>query len=187
MIVATRNLATQRMARFHLPAPKKPEAKPIIRRATAADFPAVARIFRGIIATGDCYVHAADTTDAAIFAYWFADGMPTHVAEVDGTVIGMYRYVPNQIDRGSHVANASFMVDPGARHRGVGHALGLHCLAEARKAGYLAMQFNMVVSTNTRAVALWQRLGFTIVGTLPQAYRHQRYGFVDAHVMYRFL
>lgn len=201
MIVATRNMqaganlgvgrkagnaaVTQRMARFQME--PRTEAQLIIRRATAADFPPVARIFRDVIATGDCYVHHADTTDAAIFAYWFGDGLPTHVAEVEGRVVGMYRFVPNQIDRGSHVANASFMVDPEARHRGVGHALGLHCLGEARRAGYLAMQFNMVVSTNTRAVALWQRLGFKIVGTLPGAFRHQRLGLVDAFVMYRFL
>jgi ribosomal protein S18 acetylase RimI-like enzyme len=99
----------------------------------------------------------------------------------------MYRFIPNQKGCGCHVANASFMVAPEARSRGVGWALGLHCLAEARRAGYLAMQFNMVVSTNTRAVSLWQKLGFTIVGRLPKAFRHQQLGLVDTYVMYRFL
>ena len=69
----------------------------------------------------------------------------------------------------------------------VGKALGLHCLKEARRAGFLAMQFNLVVSTNEAAVGLWQKLGFTIVGTLPKVFRHRERGYVDAYVMHRFL
>ena len=79
------------------------------------------------------------------------------------------------------------MVDPECQGRGIGKAMGLHCLDEARRDGYLAMQFNFVVSTNTPAVKLWQQLGFEIVGTLPKAFRHAELGLVDANVMYRFL
>lgn len=162
-------------------------AAPAIRKASAADFPAMLAIFRKVLATGDTYVLSAATTDAEAFDYWFGTGIPSYVAEDRGRLVGMYRFIPNQKDRGCHVANASFMVDPDARSRGIGWALGLHCLAEARRAGFLAMQFNMVVSTNTRAVALWKKLGFTIVGRLPKAYRHEQFGLVDAYVMYRFL
>ena len=88
---------------------------------------------------------------------------------------------------GSHVANASFMVSPEHNGKGIGRSLGLHCLQEARKAGYEAMQFNFVVSTNKAAVALWQKLGFSIVGTLPKVFRHHELGYVDAYVMHRFL
>jgi ribosomal protein S18 acetylase RimI-like enzyme len=95
--------------------------------------------------------------------------------------------IPNRGGLGSHVANASFMVDPSAHGRGAGRAMGEHCLNEARKAGYAAMQFNFVVSTNTAGVALWKKLGFQIVGTLPKAFRHRRLGDVDAYVMHRFL
>ena len=104
-----------------------------------------------------------------------------------GRVVGMYKLIANQRDLGSHVANASFMVSPTYAGRGVGRQLGLHCLREAARAGYRAMQFNFVVSTNTAAVALWQKLGFAIVGTLPKAFRHQSLGYVDAYVMHRFL
>ena len=179
--------ANRRIPRF--PFPICPEGKALvsIRQATVADYAEVARIFRQVISTGDSYVHAADTSDQEILAYWFGAGVPTYVAEVDSTIVGMYRFVPNQRDRGSHVANASFIVNPGYRHGGVGHALGLHCLSEARRAGYLAMQFNMVVSTNTRAVALWKRLGFAILATLPSAFRHEQLGLVDAYIMHRLL
>ena len=99
----------------------------------------------------------------------------------------MYKFVANQRDRGSHVANAAFMVDPKHSGKGVGRAMAVHCLHEAKKAGYLAMQFNIVVSTNEAAVSLWKKLGFSIVGTLPKVFRHEKLGFVDAYLMYRFL
>ncbi len=158
-----------------------------IRRATEDDFEALWPIFRAVIATGDTYVFAPETSREEAFAYWLGPGVASYVAEEDGRIVGMYKFVPNQRDLGSHVANASFMVDPAYGGRGAGKAMGLHCLREARRAGFLAMQFNFVVSTNEVAVALWQKLGFTIVGTLPRAFRHRELGYVDAYVMYRFL
>jgi ribosomal protein S18 acetylase RimI-like enzyme len=93
--------------------------------------------------------------------------------------------VANRTGLGDHVANASFMVAPEAHGRGIGRLLGEHCLDEARRRGFAAMQFNFVVSTNAAAVALWKKLGFAIVGTLPRAFRHARLGLVDAYVMHR--
>jgi ribosomal protein S18 acetylase RimI-like enzyme len=99
----------------------------------------------------------------------------------------MYKMIPNHGGLGDHVANASFMVDPAAQGHGAGRAMGEHCLDQARKAGYRAMQFNLVISTNTGAVSLWKTLGFQIVGTLPKVFRHHTLGEVDAYVMHRFL
>src|SRR4051794_39027645 len=158
-----------------------------IRRAEETDFEAMWPIFRAVVATGTTYVFDPDTSREDAFDYWLGDGVRSWVAEDGGRVVGMYKIVPNQRDLGSHVANASFMVDPGFSGRGAGREMGLHCLREAREAGFLAMQFNFVVSTNEAAVALWQKLGFAIVGTLPKAFRHRELGYVDAYVMYRFL
>lgn len=102
-------------------------------------------------------------------------------------LVGMYRLIANQRDRGAHVANASFMVSPAAQGVGVGKLLGRDCLDRARRQGYLAMQFNYVVSSNTPAVLLWKKLGFSIVGTLPRAYHHRLLGYVDVYVMYQLL
>jgi GNAT superfamily N-acetyltransferase len=93
----------------------------------------------------------------------------------------------NRPGPGSHVASASFMVDPRAAGRGVGRALGEEVLVWARASGFQAMQFNAVVETNTRAVALWRSLGFEIIGTVPEAFRHPTEGYVGLHVMYRHL
>jgi L-amino acid N-acyltransferase YncA len=158
-----------------------------IRRAVASDAPAIWRIFQAVVAPGDTYSFTPDTTEKDAVAYFLGPGITAFVAEDEGRVIGMYKLIPNRIGRGSHVSNASFMVDPAAQGRGAGRALGEHCLNEARRQGYDAMQFNFVVSTNTAGVALWKKLGFEIVGTIPKAFDHATLGKVDAFVMHRFL
>jgi L-amino acid N-acyltransferase YncA len=158
-----------------------------IRRAVESDFAAMWPIFQAVIADGATYVFAADTGYADGFAFWFDSGAASYVAEEDGKIAGMYKFVANYRDRGSHVANAAFMVDPKHSGKGVGREMGSHCLREAKKAGFRAMQFNLVVSTNEAAVSLWKKLGFSVVGTLPQVFRHEKLGFVDAFVMHRFL
>lgn len=161
--------------------------KLVVRPALAEDWARMWPIFRDVVAGGDTYVFAPDTCEDDARAYWFAPGVASFVAEWEGRVAGMYKLVANQRDLGDHVANASFMVDPSARARGLGEILGRHALDEARRRGFRAMQFNFVVSTNAAAVRLWQKLGFAVAGVLPGAYRHARLGFVDVYVMYRTL
>ena len=158
-----------------------------IRPATAADADAIWRIFQAVVAGGDTYTFPSDTSTADAVAYFIGPGIKSWVVESDGHVVGMYKLIPNYIGLGSHVANASFMVAPAAQGKGAGRLMGEHCLEQARRAGYQAMQFNFVVSTNTAGVELWKKLGFQIVGTLPKAFRHARLGDVDAYVMHRFL
>ncbi len=96
-----------------------------------------------------------------------------------------YIIKPNQTGLGSHIANCSYMVCPDARGKGVGRLICEHSITEAQQLGYKAMQFNLVVSTNHAAVALWQKCGFKIIGTIPEGFKHQSLGYVDAHIMYR--
>ena len=142
---------------------------------------------QAVISSEETYVFAASTLEDDGRAYWFGDGIEVFIAKEDSVIVGMYKIVANQRDLGSHVANASFMVSPASQGRGVGRVLGISCLAEAATLGFLAIQFNFVVSTNAPAVALWKSLGFQIVGVIPKAFRHKRLGFVDALVMHRFL
>jgi L-amino acid N-acyltransferase YncA len=169
------------------PPPLHPLTAMQIRSATRADFDAMWPIFQAVVATGTTYVFSATTNSETAFDYWFGNDAAVFVAEDDGKVVGMYKLIPNQSDRGAHVANASFMVDPARSGNGIGKAMGLHCLKTASEAGYAALQFNFVVSTNDAAVALWKSLGFVIVGTLPKVFQHQQRGLVDAYVMHRFL
>jgi len=158
-----------------------------LRPADEADVDAIWEIFHLVVAGGDTYVFPPEMSRDDALAYWFGKDTRTWVAEIQGRVVGTYILKPNQPGLGSHVANAAFMVSPRARGLGVGKRMAEHCLVEARRLGFRAMQFNFVVSTNEHAVRLWEHLGFTIVGTLPGAFRHSRHGFVDAHVMFRSL
>jgi ribosomal protein S18 acetylase RimI-like enzyme len=111
----------------------------------------------------------------------------TFVAEEDGAILGTYYMRANQAGGGRHVCNCGYVTEARATGRGIARAMCMHSLAHARSRGYGAMQFNFVVSTNERAVRLWESLGFEIVGRLPGAFRHPTQGFVDALVMYQTL
>lgn len=159
-----------------------------LRPATDADFNAMWTIFQSHVAEGETYVQDGAASREDALDYWLDPGAATWVAvKGEERILGMYKLQPNQAGRGAHVANASYMVSPNAQGVGIGHLLGEHSIGEARRQGFLAMQFNFVVSTNSRAIHLWKRLGFTIVGTLPKAFRHRRLGYVDAYVMYKLL
>jgi L-amino acid N-acyltransferase YncA len=160
------------------------------RRAVEADWPAVWRVFRRVVATGDTYAYAPGSSEAeARSAWWHVDEARTvtFVAEVAGEVVGTALLKPNLPGLGDHVANAGWMVDPDAAGRGVGRAFAEHVIAEAAALGFTAMQFNAVVATNARAIALWNSLGFEIVGTVPGGFRHRRHGATDLHIMFRTL
>lgn len=159
-----------------------------IRPALESDFEAIWTIFCAHIMAGESYVFTTATSREAGHQYWLGPNVTCFVAvNATGRVLGMYRLVPNQVGRGHHVANASYMVSPSAQGAGIGRQMGEHSINEARSHGCLAMQFNHVVSTNTAAIRLWKKLGFSIVGTLPKAFRHKRLGYVDAYVMYQLL
>ncbi len=158
-----------------------------IRPATETDRDAIWRVFHGVVAPGDTYAFPPDIDREQALAAWLAPGIETFVAVDASGVVGTYTLKPNQLGPGDHVANCAYMVDPGARRRGIGRAMAEHSFDAARARGFRAMQYNFVVSTNTGAVALWQALGFTIVGTSPGAFRHPQHGDVDAYVMHRWL
>ncbi len=158
-----------------------------IRPDTPADAEALWAIMHAVIAAGDTYVFPPDLGRDAALAAWHPPGGQTFVAEQDRQIAGTYLLKANQPGLGNHVANCGYMVAPAARGRGLGEALCRHSLETARALGFAAMQFNAVVSTNHGAVALWQRCGFAIAGTVPLAFRHARLGLVDIHVMHRLL
>lgn len=111
--------------------------------------------------------------------------MNTFVAVEKDEILGTYIIKPNQIDLGSHIANCSYMVSPKDQGRGIGKLLCEHSINFAKEKGYLGIQFNIVVSTNTAAVKLWQQFGFEIIGTTPRGFRHKDLGFVDTYIMFK--
>ena len=157
-----------------------------IRRATPTDFDAMWQVFRSAIAAGDALPFADGFDQETFRLHWFTS-QPSYVAVSDDGIVGMYKIGANYPDLGSHVASATYVVGRAVQGRGIGRALVEHSLTRAEADGFMAMQFNYVVSTNAAAVELYRKLGCAVVGTLPKAFRHARLGFVDAYVMFRFL
>jgi GNAT superfamily N-acetyltransferase len=159
----------------------------LIRDATPQDWPAIWSFLHEIVAAGETYAYDREMSEAGARVIWLLEppGRTVVAVATDGTVLGSAKMNPNQGGPGSHVASASFMVDPAHAGRGVGRALGEHALDWARAEGYRAMQFNAVVASNTRAVSLWRSLGFEILATIPEGFRHPTDGYVGLHVMHR--
>jgi ribosomal protein S18 acetylase RimI-like enzyme len=117
--------------------------------------------------------------------YWLGEDKHTYVAELEGEIVGTFYLKANQPDRGSHVVNAGYMVSPKSAGKGIGKAMAEFSFEEAKRLGFLAMQFNYVVKTNTPAVNLWKKMGFEIVGEVPEAFSHPKFGLTNVYVMYR--
>jgi ribosomal protein S18 acetylase RimI-like enzyme len=156
-----------------------------IRPADMNDAASIWRIIGPTIRAGETYALDRNMTEADALAYWMGDDRETFVAEEAGEILGTYYIRPNQAGGGRHVCNCGYMTGAAATGRGVARAMCLHSVEHARQRGYRAMQFNFVVSSNIRAVKLWESLGFGVVGRLPQAFHHPTLGYVDAFVMFR--
>jgi GNAT superfamily N-acetyltransferase len=156
-----------------------------IRTATDNDKPAVWQIIKAVIAGGDTYVFAPDSSEQEMMDYWFTPDKHNYVAELNGATVATFWLRPNQPGLGSHVANAAYMVAPSAHGRGIGRRIAEWSLGEARRLGFTAMQFNFVVKSNVHAVRLWQKIGFEIIGEIPDAFNHIGKGPTNAYIMYR--
>ena len=160
----------------------------VCRIATDGDWDEIWPIVSAVVRRGDTYTYAPDIDEGAARSAWMLEGSSravTYVATLDGVVVATACVKPNQPGLGDHIANAAWMVAPAATGRGIGREFAEFVIDEARRLSFLGMQFNAVVATNVRAIALWESLGFTIVGTVPRAFRHSVEGLVSVHVMYR--
>ncbi|MCB9304021.1 MAG: GNAT family N-acetyltransferase [Lewinellaceae bacterium] len=158
-----------------------------LRTATASDLAAIWRMWKTVMEQDVYYPYDRTYTRQQIEAGWVNLENLIGVAEVEGQIAGAYIVKPNQPGHGSHVANAAYMVDTPFRSMGIGRQLCMHSLAAAKAAGYRAMQFNLVVSTNIGAIKVWESLGFERIGVVPEGFYHVGMGFVDAYIYYRFL
>jgi ribosomal protein S18 acetylase RimI-like enzyme len=157
----------------------------LIRPAAATDADSIWSILEPTLRSGETYTLPSDMTRAEAMSYWMSAAHEVFVAQQDTDVVGTYFLRANQRGGGGHVANCGYVTAPQAMGRGVARAMCAHSLEHASTRGFRAMQFNFVVSTNERAVRLWESFRFKTVGRLPGAFRHPAKGFVDALVMYR--
>jgi L-amino acid N-acyltransferase YncA len=159
----------------------------LIREATSEDWPAIWKFFREIVTAGETFPYDPEMDERTARESWMVGPPGRTVVAVapDGNVIGSANMYANREGGGAHIASASFMVDPAHQGQGAGRALGEEALAWARERRFHGMQFNAVVESNARAVGLWKSLGFEIIGTIPEGFRHPTKGYVGLHVMYQ--
>jgi len=159
-----------------------------IRPATDADWPAIWAMLAPVFRAGETYAVDRDITERAARHLWTDTPRAVYLAEDDaGTPLGTYYIKTNAAGGGAHVCNCGYVTAAAAQGKGVATAMCRQSQDAARELGYAAMQFNLVLSSNSRAIALWQREGFDIVGTLPGVFDHPRLGRIDAHVMLKWL
>jgi len=156
-----------------------------IRKAKEEDYNQIWEIIQQVISNGDTYVFDPSSSKEKMLAYWCGQDKHTYVAVSNDKVVGTFVIKDNQPDLGSHIANASYMTSPTESGQGIGKAMGEFSLQEVKRLGYKAMQFNIVVKSNERAVRLWQKLGFEIIGEIPEAFNHKQIGLTNAYIMYR--
>ncbi|WP_274558752.1 GNAT family N-acetyltransferase [Streptomyces spiramyceticus] len=158
----------------------------LIREATPEDWPAIWPFFHEIVAAGETLTYPLQLGEDDAREWWYLAAPNRTVVAVDddGTVLGTAKMNRNHMGNGSHIASATYLVDPKHSGQGVGRALCEHSVEWARGAGFRAMQFNAVVETNVYAVKLYRSIGFDVIGTLPEGFNHPKQGYVGLHIMH---
>lgn len=154
-------------------------------RAGVNDFEQIWPIFQDVIQSGDTYAFDPEMSKSEAEKVWIGQNYFTYIVKKGPEIVGTFMMKANQPGLGNHIANAGYMVSANSRNQGIGRQMAEFSFGEAKRLGFTAMQYNFVVSSNVGAVELWKRLGFRIIGTVPNGFRHIDLGHVDAYIMYK--
>ena len=157
-----------------------------IREYSGADLEGMIPIWNEIVEEGIAFPQE-DCLDRESGTAFFASQSYTGVAEADGKILGLYILHPNNVGRCGHICNASYAVSSKARGQHIGEKLVLDCLRKAKELGFRVLQFNAVVESNIHARHLYERLGFTQLGTIPGGFRMKDGSYANICPYYRVL
>ncbi|HET8984034.1 MAG TPA: GNAT family N-acetyltransferase [Pedococcus sp.] len=156
-----------------------------IREYQETDWPQVWTIVEQVIRAGDTFCYDPCQSESQAHDLWVAPPPAHVVVALEGDdLLGTANMYANRPGPGAHIASGNFMVKQTARGSGVGRALGNYLLDWARHAGFAGVQFNAVAASNVAAVRMYESLGFSIIGTVPEAFEHPTVGRVGLHVMF---
>lgn len=141
-----------------------------VRKYTDRDLSEIIGIWNEVVEDGVAFPQE-ELLDEKTGAEFFAEQSYTAVAEENGKIFGLYILHPNNVGRCGHICNASFAVSSASRGRHIGELLVKDCLEKAKETGFRVLQFNAVVENNVHARHLYERLGFTQLGTIPGGFR----------------
>ncbi len=159
----------------------------MFREITRIDFESFWATFSEVIQAQKTYAFDPDMTQEQAYELWCKSPLKAYVFVENEVVLGSYYIRPNAMGPSRHICNCGYMVSGEARGKGIARHMCEHSQKIALELGFDAMQFNSVVSTNEVAVKLWQKMGYTIIGTIPKAYNHAQLGLVDSYIMYKWL
>ncbi|RJE73304.1 GNAT family N-acetyltransferase [Pseudoalteromonas sp. MSK9-3] len=157
----------------------------MIRTMTKADFIAFWPTFEAVILAQETYAFDPNMTCEQAYIMWCESALASYVYEENSKILGSYYLKANGMGPSSHISNCGYMVSELARGKGIASALCEHSQHIAIELGFTAMQYNSVVSSNEVAIKLWEKLGYKIIGTIPQAYRHGTLGYIDSYIMHK--
>jgi len=157
----------------------------ITRPSQSKDEDGIWEIIKEVISSGDTYVFSPNSSKEKMLTYWFADHIHTYTVIRSDQIVGTFIIKDNHPDLGSHIANASYMISPKHQGMGLGRQMAENSLIIAKELGYRAMQFNIVVKSNERALKLWDKMGFKVVGEVPEAFKHPKKGYANALILWK--
>lgn len=149
-----------------------------VRGYRQEDIPQMAQIWNEVVAQGEAFPQTEELSEQAAREF-FAAQSHCGVCEDGGVLTGMYILHPNNVGRCGHIANASYAVRADMRGRHIGELLVSDCIKMCGELGFGILQFNAVVSTNTPALRLYKKLGFTQLGVIPHGFRRDDGSFAD--------
>ena len=157
-----------------------------IREFDEKDWSSVWEVIKPVFRSGDTYPFPTTISEEEAYQAWITIPAATFVAENESNeILGTYYIKPNQPGQGGHICNCGYIVAERERGQGIASRMCDHSLQEAVAREFLAMQYNLVVSSNESAVHLWKKKGFEVIGTIPRAFNHPLLGLIDAYIMYK--
>lgn len=157
----------------------------IISEITKYDFDAFWPVFKQVVWAKETYAINPEIDLENAYNLWCLSTHKTFVVKDEGQILGSYYLKANSAGPSAHICNCGYMVSPQSRGKGIARMMCLHSQDIALELGYTAMQFNSVVSSNKIAIELWKKLGYNIIGTIPNGFKHQTLGFVDSYIMHK--
>ena len=142
----------------------------IVREYQEMDLPEMIAIWNEVVEEGIAFPQE-ENLDKQTGREFFGEQSYCGVAEEEGKLYGLYILHPNNVGRCGHICNASYAVSSASRGKHIGEKLVLDCLENAKRLGFGVLQFNAVVESNVHARHLYERLGFTQLGTIPKGFR----------------